>query len=213
MIECDYWHFPPCSHLEQERSGGHRVGSVKKDLKCQLHLLPLRKLGVTPSIKVVEEQHIAEKLPSVVTDVEGDTLAKDTKSKKSILHSQPRTNHFFIRRPKDPKCGICEKQNNACKVSNKSLRSAWMGLTFPQKSESWLQQIWTWRMSRELDTRTLESCEMISRIGSRTVIHRHGWHGDVLCVLHRTFISHSSNKKYLAKSVRLSWTRSRWSDA
>ena len=95
MIECDYWHFPPCSHLEQETSGGHRVGSVQKDLKCQLHLLQLRKLEVTPSIKVVEEQHIAEKLPSVVTDVEGDTLARDTKSKKSILHSQPRTNHFF----------------------------------------------------------------------------------------------------------------------
>ena len=72
--------------------------------------------------EVVEEQHIAEKLPSA--------MAKDTKSKKSILHSQPRANHFFIRRQKNPKCGICKKQNNACKVSNKSLRSAWMGLSF-----------------------------------------------------------------------------------
>ena len=32
----------------------------------------------------------------LVTDVGGDTPAKDTKSKKSILHSQPRANDFFF---------------------------------------------------------------------------------------------------------------------
>ena len=76
----------------------------QKDLKCQMHLLQLRKLDVTPpSIKVVEEQHISEKLPTVVTNVGGDTMAKDT-------NSQPRANHFFfIHRPKNPKCGFCEK--------------------------------------------------------------------------------------------------------
>ena len=56
----------------------------------------------------VEEKSLDEKLPSVVTDAEGNTLAKDTKSKKGIIGSQPRGN-VFTHFPKDPNCEVCKK--------------------------------------------------------------------------------------------------------
>ena len=40
-----------------------------------------------PTHEVVEEQSHDEKLPSVAADAGGDTLAKDTKSKKGIIVS------------------------------------------------------------------------------------------------------------------------------
>ena len=61
-----------------------------------------------PKHEVVEEQSLDEKLPSVVTDAVGDTLAEDTKSKKSIIGSPPRgSHHVFTHYPKDPKCEVC----------------------------------------------------------------------------------------------------------
>ena len=42
---------------------------------------------------VVEDKPLEDKPPSVVTDAEGDTLAKETRSKKGIIGSQPRENH------------------------------------------------------------------------------------------------------------------------
>ena len=53
---------------------------------------------------VVEEQGMAEKLPSVVTNAERDTLARDTKNRKGIIGSQLRGNHnLFTHYPEDPK--------------------------------------------------------------------------------------------------------------
>ena len=61
---------------------------------------------------VVEEKPLDEKLPSVVTNAERDTLAKDTKSKKGIIGSQPRSNHsVFTHYPEDPNCEVCKETN------------------------------------------------------------------------------------------------------
>ena len=56
-----------------------------------------------PKHEVVKEQSLDETLPSVATDAARDTLAKDTKSKKGIIGSQPRGNHnVFTHYPEDP---------------------------------------------------------------------------------------------------------------
>ena len=59
---------------------------------------------------LVEAQSIAVRLPSVVTDAAGDTLAKDTKSKKGIIGSPQREIHnVFTHYPKDSNCEVCKK--------------------------------------------------------------------------------------------------------
>ena len=63
-----------------------------------------------PKHEVVEEQYIDEKPPSVATNPERDKMAKDTKSKKGIIVSQPGGNHnVFTHYLKDPNCGVCKK--------------------------------------------------------------------------------------------------------
>ena len=66
--------------------------------------------GSDPAHEVVEEQSHDEKLPSVATDAGRDTLAEDTKSRKSIIGSQPRGNHnVFTHYPKGLNCEVCKK--------------------------------------------------------------------------------------------------------
>ena len=93
------------------------INQLHKDWKKEMHL-PLPTARGEPTREVVEEQSHDEKLPSVVTDAGGDTLATDTKSKKGILGSQPRGNHnVFTCHPKDPNCEVCKKtQNNTSLV-------------------------------------------------------------------------------------------------
>ena len=55
-------------------------------------------LGALPKHEVVEEKPLDDKLPSVVTDAERDTLAKDTKSKKGIIGSQSTMRSLIIRK-------------------------------------------------------------------------------------------------------------------
>ena len=77
---------------------------------------------------VDEEKPLDDKLPSVVPDAGRDTLAKDTKSKKGIIGSQPRGNHtVFTHYPKGPNCEVCKKTTNTSQVWEKP-RSAWTGL-------------------------------------------------------------------------------------
>ena len=47
-----------------------------------------------PTHEVVEENSLDEKLLSVATDAGRDTLAKETKSKKGVVGSQPRGNQM-----------------------------------------------------------------------------------------------------------------------
>ena len=57
---------------------------------------------------VIEEQPLEDKPPTVVIDAARDTLAKETKSKKGIIGSQPRGNHnLFTHYPQDPNCEVC----------------------------------------------------------------------------------------------------------
>ena len=56
-------------------------------------------------------------------------------------------------------------------------------------------------MSREVDTQTLESCEMMSRCGSRAVIHIHGWHGHVCCALRTGHSSHTFQTRSSGQSL------------
>ena len=59
---------------------------------------------------VFAEQPLEDKPPSVVTDAGGDTLAKETKSKKGITGSQSRGNHIvFTHYLQDPNCDVCKK--------------------------------------------------------------------------------------------------------
>ena len=55
--------------------------------------------------EVVEEQSHHEKFPSVATDTGRETLAKDTKSKKGVIGSQPRGNHNVFTRQKQHEPG------------------------------------------------------------------------------------------------------------
>ena len=109
------------------RSGGHHVGSVatihrrirkKRDSSSST---PIVRCG--PKHEVVEEQSLDEKLPSVATHAGRNILAKDTKSKKSIIGSQPRENHnVFTHYPKDPNCEVCkktEKTRAKCRIKPK----------------------------------------------------------------------------------------------
>ena len=55
----------------------------------------------------VEETSLGDKISLVVTDAGRETLAKDTKSKKGIIGSQPRGNHnVFTHHPKDSDCEV-----------------------------------------------------------------------------------------------------------
>ena len=75
-----------------------------------MHLPKHQKLGVTLKREVVGEQSRDENLPSVVTDAGGASQAKDTKSIKGIICSQPRENRtVFTHHPKDPNCEVCKK--------------------------------------------------------------------------------------------------------
>ena len=80
-------------------------------------------IGRDPKHEVVEEQSLDEKLPSVATHAGRNALAKDTKSKKSIIGSQPRENHkVFTHYPKDPNCEVCkktEKTRAKCRIKPK----------------------------------------------------------------------------------------------
>ena len=59
----------------------------------------------------------------------GDTPAKETKSKKGILGSQPRGNHnVFTRYQKDPNCEVCAKTHQ-----DEPAVSAWTGLHLSTK--------------------------------------------------------------------------------
>ena len=76
-----------------------------------MNLFQLQKSSCDPK-HVDEEKPLYDKLPSMVTDAGRDTLAKETKSKRGILSSQPRGNHnMFTHFPKDPDCEICMKTN------------------------------------------------------------------------------------------------------
>ena len=60
----------------------------------------------------IGEQPLEDKLPAVVTDAVGDTLAKESKRKKGTIGSHPRGNHNeFTLYPKDPNCQLCKKTN------------------------------------------------------------------------------------------------------
>ena len=55
----------------------------------------------------IDEQPLEDKLPSVVTDAGGDTLARETKSKKGTIGSQPTGNHtVFTLYLTDPMCWV-----------------------------------------------------------------------------------------------------------
>ena len=57
--------------------------------------------------EVVEETFLGAKISLVVTDAGRETLAKDTKSKKGFIGSQPRGNHnVFTHHPKDSTCEV-----------------------------------------------------------------------------------------------------------
>ena len=74
-----------------------------------MYLPQVRKLGGDPKHND-EENPLDDKLPSVGTDARWDALAKDSKSKKGIVRSQPRGNHnVFTHYPKDLTCEVCEK--------------------------------------------------------------------------------------------------------
>ena len=57
--------------------------------------------------EVVEETSLGDKISLVVTNAGRETLAKDNKSKKGIIGSQPRGNHrVFTHHPKDSNCEV-----------------------------------------------------------------------------------------------------------
>ena len=75
-----------------------------------MHFPQLQKQRGDPKHEVVEEQFADETPPSVLTDAEGDTRAKDTKCEKVIIGSQPKRNHnMFTHFPNDPNCEVCKK--------------------------------------------------------------------------------------------------------
>ena len=58
-------------------------------------------------MKSSKEKSLGDKISSVVTDAGGDTLARDTKSKKGIIGSQPRgTHNVFTHYPQDHNCEV-----------------------------------------------------------------------------------------------------------
>ena len=73
----------------------------------------------TPTARSCRRKSLDEKLPSVVTDAGGDTLAKETKRKKGTIGSQPRGNHnaftHIQKKPSlppsllSPNCEVCKK--------------------------------------------------------------------------------------------------------
>ena len=73
--------------------------------------------------QTLKEKPLDDKLPSVVTDAQRDTLAKDTKSKTGIIGSQPRVNHnVFTHYPEDPNCEVCKETNTTratCRIKPK----------------------------------------------------------------------------------------------
>ena len=71
---------------------------------------------------VVEEKSLGDQISSVVTDAGADALAKDPKSKKGIIGSQPRGNHnVFTHCPKDPNCEVYKKTTTRarCRIKPK----------------------------------------------------------------------------------------------
>ena len=82
-----------CNHSQKDWKERHASSST-----------PTARCG--PTHEVVETQSHDKKLPSDATDAVGDTLAKETKSKKDIIGSQPRGNHNVVTHyPKDPRVG------------------------------------------------------------------------------------------------------------
>ena len=74
--------------------------------------------------EVVEENSFGDQVSSVVTDAGGGALAKDPKSKKGIIGSQPRGNHnVFTHHPKDPICEVYKKTTTRarCRMKPKKL--------------------------------------------------------------------------------------------
>ena len=73
--------------------------------------------------EVVEEKTSLGDRNSLVVTVAGrETLAKDTKSKKGIIDSQPRGNHnVFTHYPKDPNCEVYKKTTTRarCRIKPK----------------------------------------------------------------------------------------------
>ena len=72
-----------------------------------------------------QEKPLDDEPPSVVHDAGGETLAKETKSKKGITGSQPRGNHnVFTQYPKHPNCEVCKKtENNTSQVLDNTYRA------------------------------------------------------------------------------------------
>ena len=97
----------------KKRSGGHNVGSVGaiyRRLEEHDASSSTPTAGGAAKHEVVEEKSLGDKISTVVTDAGGDTLAKDTKSKKGIIGSQPRgTRSVYTHFPKDPICEVCKK--------------------------------------------------------------------------------------------------------
>ena len=73
-------------------------------------LLPRLQKLVGDPMRLIKEQPLEDKLRSVFTDAGRETLAKETKSMKGIIGSQPRGNHnVFSHYPKDSNCEVKNK--------------------------------------------------------------------------------------------------------
>ena len=95
--------------------------------------------GDDPKHEVVEELSLDQKLPSVVTDAGGDTLAKDTESKKRYQRfptkRKPQCVHSLSERPLIVRFVRRQKKQHEPGVE-KNQRGVWMGLHILQKSET-----------------------------------------------------------------------------
>ena len=88
----------------------------------------------------------------------GDTLAKGTQSKKSIIGSQPRRNHnVFTHYRKDSNCEVWKKTNTARAKRGWDPHNVWTGLYLPQISETWSQQNKKSERGKRIEMRTLNA--------------------------------------------------------